>query len=251
MHPAQGTAPMLARTIGQPAKDSLMKRTIIGSLAVAAAVAVSLAAAQNSAKPADTKAAPPAEMQLPPGMTMEEMQAYMAAATPGPMHEHLMKGVGTWTGTTKSWMDPDSAPSTGTCNSTITALMDGKFTKVEIDGDMPGMGPFKGMGLNGFDNVSKSFQSTWIDNMGTGMMQGTGTLSADGKVLTWNFNFHCPITKKPAVMREVETVTGPNSMTLEMFGPHPKTGKEFKMMEIAFTRSSAPTGKATATGSER
>jgi hypothetical protein len=37
-------------------------------------------------------------------------------------------------------------------------------------------------------------------------------------------------------MREVETVTGPNSKTLEMFGTDPKSGKEFKMMRIELTR---------------
>jgi hypothetical protein len=37
-------------------------------------------------------------------------------------------------------------------------------------------------------------------------------------------------------MREVDTVTGPNSKTLEMFGPDPKTGKEFKMMTIELTK---------------
>ena len=36
--------------------------------------------------------------------------------------------------------------------------------------------------------------------------------------------------------------TGPNTFTLEMYGNDPKTGKEFKMMEIAFTRkASSPT----------
>ena len=67
-------------------------------------------------------------------------------------------------------------------------------------------------------------------------MTGTGTLSADGKTMTWNYNYHCPITKKPAVMRQVETNTGPNAKTLEMFGNDPKSGKEFKMMSMEMAR---------------
>jgi hypothetical protein len=101
---------------------------------------------------------------------------------------------------------------------------------------MPGMGPFNGFGIYGFDNVSQKFQSTWIDNMGTGMMVGTGELSPDGKSVTWDFTYNCPIQKKPVHMREVDTFTSPNSRTLEMFGADPKSGKEYKMMSIELTK---------------
>jgi Protein of unknown function (DUF1579) len=228
-----------------------MKLTIIGSIAIAALVGASIAATQNTAdkklaSPPKAPAAP--EMpQLPPGMTAEDMQAYMEAGTPGEMHKHLMKGVGVWEGKTKSWMTPDAPPIESTCVSKVSGIMGDKFVKTEVTGDFPGMGPWEGLGINGFDNVSKTFQATWLGSDSTGMMQGTGSLSSDGKVMTWTFNCNCPLTKKPMVMREVDTMTGPNSMKLEMFGPHPKSGKEYKMMEIAFTRK----GTATATGSER
>lgn len=58
----------------------------------------------------------------------------------------------------------------------------------------------------------------------------------DGKTTNWTFNVNCPITKKPTVMREVETITGPKTKTLEMFGADPQTGKEFKMMSIELTK---------------
>ena len=133
---------------------------------------------------------------------------------------------------------PGAEPVKSECVSTITPMMDGRFVKCEIKGDMPGMGPFEGFGIYGFDNVSQKFVSSWIDNQGTGMMTGTGELSDDGKVMTWKFDFNCPLTKKASVMREVETVTGPNTKRFEMFGPDPKTGKEMKMMTIDFTKKS-------------
>jgi hypothetical protein len=37
-------------------------------------------------------------------------------------------------------------------------------------------------------------------------------------------------------MRQIETNTGPNTKTLEVFGVEPKSGKEFKMMQIELTR---------------
>jgi len=67
-------------------------------------------------------------------------------------------------------------------------------------------------------------------------MRGEGELSADGKVMTWTFAYYCPVTQKPTTMRQVETVTGENTRTLVMFGPDPKSGKEFKMMSIELTR---------------
>ncbi len=30
--------------------------------------------------------------------------------------------------------------------------------------------PFEGMGIDGYDNLAKQYVSTWVDNMGTGIM---------------------------------------------------------------------------------
>ena len=87
-----------------------------------------------------------------------------------------------------------------------------------------------------FDNVSKKFVAIWLDNHSTGIMQGVGEQSSDGKTTTVSYTHNCPITKKPTVMREVETITGPNTKTLEMIGTDPKSGKEFKMMSIELTK---------------
>ena len=209
------------------------------ALLFAAAVglaAVGRFAIADAAKEAKAPATP-AEMKLPPGWTMEDMQACMLAGTPGKMQQHLVKGAGVWNGKTTMYM-PGAEPQTGECVSTSTPMMEGRFLKCEIKGDMPGMGAYEGLGLYGYDNTAKKFVSTWVDNQSTGLMQGTGELSEDGKVLTWKYTFSCPVTKKPAIMREVETVTGENTKQLEMFCPDPKTGKEMKMMTIEFTKKS-------------
>jgi hypothetical protein len=186
--------------------------------------------------PKDPKAAGQPEMKLPPGWTMEDMQACIAAGTPGKMHEHLAKDVGIWQGKSTMWMAPNTEPMKSECKLTVTPMMAGRYYKGEVAGEMPGMGPYNGFGINGFDNVSQKFVSTWIDDQGTGIMTGTGELSADGKTLTWNYTFNCPIVKKPVVMRQIETWTSPTTKTLEMHGPDPKSGKEYKMMSIEFTK---------------
>jgi hypothetical protein len=188
-------------------------------------------------EPKDAKSAGQPELKLPPGWTAEDMQAVMLAGAPGKMHEHLAKDVGVWHGKNTMWMAPGAEPMKSESTSTITPMMDGRFTKLEVAGEMPGMGPFHAIGITGFDNVSQKFVSTWIDNHGTGMMNGTGELSRDGKTLTWRFSYNCPVTKKPAVMRQVETTTGPKTKTLEMFAAEPKSGKVYKMMSIELTKT--------------
>lgn len=100
------------------------------------------------------------------------------------------------------------------------------------------MGPYRGSGIVGFDNVTQKFVSTWIDNCSTGIMTGTGELSSDGKTLTWSYTYNCPVAKKPVGMRQVETVTAPDTKRLEMYGTDPKSGKEYKMMTIELTKKS-------------
>jgi len=176
-------------------------------------------------------------MPLPPGWTEADMQACMLAGQPGKMHEFLMKGAGTWKGKSTHWMAPGMPPMESEVMATTSAELDGHYVKTEYSGDMPNMGPFRGIGFNGYDNVSKKFVGVWMDNHSSGMMSGEGSLGADGKTLTWNFRYNDPITKMPAVMRQIERHTSDDSMTLEMFGTDPKSGREFKMMQIEMKKA--------------
>ncbi|HEV8606843.1 MAG TPA: DUF1579 family protein [Tepidisphaeraceae bacterium] len=188
------------------------------------------------AEPSKEKAAAKPQIKLPPGWTEADMQACMMAGVPGKNHEYLARGTGVWQGKQTLWMFGSDEPMTAECTSKITSIMDGRYTRVEVSGEMPGMGPYSGFGIYGFDNVTGKFVSTWIDNHNTGIMNGIGELSDDGKVLTWKFAYQCPVTKKPAIMREVETITGDNTKTLEIFASDPKSGKESRTMKIEFTK---------------
>ena len=205
---------------------------VVGLAAVVGSIA--LASQSQDRKPADQQ-----QMQLPPGWTQEDMQACIEAGTPGEMHKFLAESAGEWRGVNKMWMAPDTEAMTSESSAVITPIMDGRFVKMEMKGEMPGgMGPFNGFAIYGYDNVSKKFVASWIDNMGTGIMQGTGERSSDGTTLTWNYTYNCPITKKEVTMREVETITGPNSRRIEGYNTDPKSGKEYKMMSIELTRKS-------------
>jgi len=211
-----------------------MKKYLLCSALFAALAATASVTAIALADSAST--APAAEPQLPPGWTMQDMQSMMEAGTPGEMHKKLASEVGTWQAKTQMWMAPGAPPMESAGVSKVTPLMDGRFIQVEMGGEMPGMGPYKGLGIYGFDNVAQKFVAIWLDNHGTGIMKGEGELSDDGKVLTWEFTGNCPITKAPIKIREVETVTGPNTKTIESFGIPPKGTEEMKIMRIELTR---------------
>jgi hypothetical protein len=222
-----------------------LQKWIVPGLFSACCVALvvgSLALAQEKKDPAK-KDAPKegaaglsADFKLPPGWTAEDLKACMIAGTPGKMQQLLAEGKGEWSGKCTMWMYPGAEPMVSDNTSTVTSLMDGRFTRVEVKGEIPGMGPYHGIGVYGYDNVSKKFVSSWIDNHSTGIMQGEGELSKDEKVLSWKYNHSCPITGKPTVMKEVETIISDKERKLEMWGADPKSGKEFKMMQIEMTR---------------
>lgn len=212
---------------------SYKKLIVPACLAIAALIAaVASIAIADSATDALTQP----EMQLPPGWTAEDMQACMMAATPGKEHAELAKDAGEWHGKTTMWMAPNTEPMESEGVMSVTPILDGRFMKIDMTGEMPGMGAYNGSGICGFDNVTKKYVATWYDNWSTGIMVGEGEKSSDGKKLTWTYTASCPIAGKEITVRQVETITGPDSKTLEMFTPDPKTGKEFQSMKIELTR---------------
>lgn len=195
----------------------------VAALAVVVGLCVGFAEPEAKTEPAPG-AMDPAKM----------MEMYMKAGTPGEMHKVLARSVGTWAGKVTMYGMPGGAVESD-CTTVITSMMDGRFTKAETEGMMPGMGPFKGVGIYGYDNGAKQFVSFWIDNSATCFTTGTGELSEDKKTMTWTCHFTDPLTQKPAVMKEIDTWPDANTSVLEMYGTLPD-GKEGKIMEIHYVR---------------
>lgn len=168
-----------------------------------------------------------------------EQQAMMGkmakAATPGPQHEVIKKMSGEWTCTVHMQMDPSQPAQESQSTASITTLMDGRYVQELDSGQMMGM-PFSGMGIYGYDNVIGKYVSTWIDNMGTGIMHGQGTIDPSGKVIHWTSTMSDPITGKPTVEHMVTTWSDDNHYMLEMYGTPPGAKKEMKTMTIDYAR---------------
>jgi hypothetical protein len=86
----------------------------------------------------DDKAQP--EMQLPPGWTMEDVQACMAAGQPGSQHEKMQAMAGTWKAKNQMWMAPETEAMVSEGEWKCSGMFGGRYMKTEVKGEMPGMG---------------------------------------------------------------------------------------------------------------
>jgi len=163
-----------------------------------------------------------------------QQQAMMQAMLPGEHHEHMKKLVGNFDYTIKLWMDPSQPPTESTGKRSAELIMGGRFLVEKYSGTFMGM-PFEGMGVMAYDNLQKKYVSTWVDNMGTGIMTATGTCDK-GPTWTMSGEMPDPMTGKSAKTRSVLKLADDNHFVMEMYVAGPD-GKEMKMMEISGTRT--------------
>jgi hypothetical protein len=168
----------------------------------------------------------------------QDMQIYMQSGMPGEMHKMMADGVGNWTTTNTMWMAPDAPPMV-TKGSAVTKMsMDGRFAVTEVTSPMGEGMSMTGISTMGYDNVQKKFVGTWIDNMGSGIMQGVGTPSQGGKRIEWVYTYSCPITNSQRTMREIHTRPDKDTLIIESFAKDPRTNKEMQCMRMEAKRAS-------------
>src|SRR5258707_5978570 len=133
---------------------------------------------------------------------------------------------------------PQESKGTATRKSTMgghyfTMDVTGKLQMPGEDGKMKDM-QFKGMGVEGYDNVKKKFVSSWIDNMGTGIQFSEGTYDPATKTFTFTSVMEMmPGMRTP--VREVLKMTDKDHMMMEWY--ETPGGQEKTTMEIAYTRA--------------
>jgi hypothetical protein len=164
-----------------------------------------------------------------------EAKGMQDAATLGEPHKMLAKGNGTWAADMTFWRGIDSPAMKMSGTQVTSSILEGHYQQSKFAGKMMGM-PFEGISTVGYDNTTKQYVSTWVDNMGTGIMTMTGSWNDGTKSLTLTCKHKNPGNGLECTEREVYKVVDDNSHVMEMYGPDPKTGKEYKMIEIKYTR---------------
>lgn len=160
-------------------------------------------------------------------------KAWMEYSTPGPVHQMLAKADGDWTYEMTGWMAPDAPPMKSSGTSTNRMILGGRYQESRHNGTFMNM-PFEGVALTGYDNAKKAFVSSWMDNMGTGIMNMEGKYDEASKTITLTGKCIDPMTGKDMEIREVMQWLNDKSQKMEMYTK--MDGKEFKSMEITYTR---------------
>jgi hypothetical protein len=207
-----------------------MKRTTLAFFVLSSFAAAALA--QDPVKPAD-KAAPAQPPAGAPPMDAKAMEAMARYGTPGPEHAKLKTLAGTYDVKVIVWMDPKAPPMETTGKAEMKLVFD-RYIQTEFSSDFMGM-PYSGTGITGYNNALKKYQSTWADNMGTGVTTGEGIVGKDGTI-TFTLVGTDPLKNKNVKMKDIWKFESDKKFTTEMWGPPAKGGKDYKMMVLEYTK---------------
>jgi hypothetical protein len=162
------------------------------------------------------------------------IKAWQKSMTPGPEHAMLANMVGEWEGEISMWEDPNQPPQTSIGTVNYESIFDGRYIIGKFSGNMMGM-PYSALEVDGYDNIKKVFFSSWVDNMGTGLMYVEGTYDKNSNTLTYKGDTAGPMGNKMKV-REVITIIDKDHSKFEMFMDMGTSEK--KSMEIKYKRKS-------------
>jgi len=165
--------------------------------------------------------------------SVAQQKAWMEYATPGAPHKMMAEEVGTWNCDMTFWMGPDAKPEKATSTAEIKMVLGGRYQEANYKGTMMGQ-PFEGKSTLAYNNASKEFTTTFIDNMGTGMMVAMGPWDDASKSMNLKGDMVNPMNGKKTPYREMYTIVDASTRKMEMFDT--KDGKEYKSMEIVMKR---------------
>ena len=226
-----------------------MNTRIISTLIAAVAISViaSIASAQT---PAPQPSTPPTSVTSPavsaPATTAaspneaEMMKQMMELAKLNDNHKLLADLAGSW-GTSVKMMEPGKEPTLSKGSVTYKSIMNGRYVIGDHTGSMKMPGAdgkmkdftFKGMSTDAYGNVKQKLVSSWMDNMGTGILMFEGTYDPATKTFTYTGEMEVvPGMKTP--VRSVVKVTDKNHRTFEWY--ENRGGQEMKTLEIDYTR---------------
>ncbi len=160
----------------------------------------------------------------------ENWMAYMAT---GPMHEMMASWDGSWKEEVKVWMEPGAEPMINESYCVNNMIMGGRYQESNHTGDFNGM-PFEGRSILGYDNAMKKFVSTWVDNMGSGIMYLEGTWNEELQTIEFAGSSIDPATGKKMNVKETFRIVDERTQVMEMFMV--QDDEDVKTMEITFTR---------------
>jgi hypothetical protein len=172
-----------------------------------------------------------------PAATQDEvMQRWTEFMTPGAGHAHLAPHVGNWSLLVRMIASPGAEAQESKGTSTVQWILDGRYIQDTTTGEFQGQ-PFHGQGLTGFDNLKNVYTSTWVDNLGTGILVSEGTY--DEATRTFHYASSMPdlmYANAYVPSRSTERWIDGDHFVVQSFTPG-ADGKEFMSMELQYSRA--------------
>ncbi len=167
------------------------------------------------------------------GQSQEDMKKWMDYMTPSDVHIMMAKWDGEWNEEIQFWMAPGATVQSMQAACVNKMVLGGRYQESKTTGSFMGM-PFEGISTLGWDNARKVLVNTWVDNMGTGMIYMEGNWNDATKSAEFKGKSTDPMSGKSIDIRQVMKIVDDNTQVMEQYTM--QDGKEFKSMEIKFTR---------------
>lgn len=159
-------------------------------------------------------------------------------AMPGPEHKLLDRMAGDWETLTRYWPSPGAEMVESKGTSHRKWILGGRFLMEELDGGNLVL-PFQGMGLFGYDAFEQKHTSAWVDTMNTSILTNLGVFDRTNDIVSFTGLYKDPWSGTKKKERGATRFLSKDKHVLEIHVTEPD-GKEFKMLEITYTRRPAP-----------
>ena len=156
---------------------------------------------------------------------------------PGGAHHLLARLAGGWSGTTRTWFEPDQLADQSPTRGRMRTVLDGRFVVHEYEGSLQAK-PLFGMAVIGYHIDAGVFTVAWIDSfhMGTGTMQSTGRAAADDDGTGFDVLGQYEVPEGPPWgWRTTLRLSDDDKLSIVHFNISP-AGDESKAVEIVYTR---------------
>jgi hypothetical protein len=161
-----------------------------------------------------------------------------ALPKPTAEHQRLVKDVGTWDATIKSWMGgPGSEPTVSSGVEVVKMMPGGLWFSNEFDGKFGDM-EFHGRGQTGYDPRKKKYVGSWVDSLSTELSLMEGEYDSNTQTMKMTMKGTFP-SGKPYESGLATKYEGDDTRVFTMTMKSDETKGEYvKVMEITYKRRS-------------
>ena len=155
--------------------------------------------------------------------------------TPGAGQARLEPMIGTFDVKIRTWVDPTKPPVESLAVCINAWVLGHRYIQSMLSGYVLNQ-TFEGIGYTAYDNVSKTYQTAWMDSGSTGMTWYRGGFDGTGKSATLKASVANAVTGKPTPLELRLSILDNGDHMSELWGQGP-SGKMFRMMELRYTRT--------------